>query len=76
MPVGDGYPTILPGKLDNYLADVGEQAETRYNTTLYKYKRHGIPEQLKTENHMRWIQTMNLARTRAEQNVLNRLIYT
>lgn len=39
---------ILSGTLDSHLADVNEQAETRFDTILSGYKRlYGISEQLK-----------------------------
>ena len=67
---------ILSGKLDSHLADVDEQAETRFDTVLSGYKRlYGISEQLKAEDQMRWVQMMNLARAETGQNVLDEIIY-
>ena len=66
---------ILSGTLDSHLADVNEQAETRFDTILSGYKRlYGISEQLKAEDQMRWVQMMNLARAEAEASVLDEII--
>ena len=68
---------ILSGKLDSHLANVEEQAETRFDTVLDGFKRfYGIIEQLKANDQMRWVQMMNLARAEAEQNVLDEIIHT
>lgn len=68
---------ILSGKLDVHLADVNEQAKTRFDTVLSGYKRlYGISEQLKAEGQMRWVQMMNLARAEVEHNILDEIIYT
>lgn len=66
---------ILSGTLDSHLADVNEQAETRFDTILSGYKRlYGISEQLKAEDQIRWVQMMNLARAEAEASVLDEII--
>lgn len=66
---------ILSGMLDSHLANVDEQAETRFDTVLDGYKRlYGISEQLKAEDQMRWVQMMNLARAEAKQSILDEII--
>ena len=38
-------------------------------------QQEGITEQLKAENHMEWVARMNSIRNRADEIVLNDLIY-
>lgn len=51
---------LLDGRLNRYLADINEQAQSRYDLLVEQMKeRQGITEQLKTESPWEWIGLMN-----------------
>lgn len=63
-------------KLHDYLADVNDQAEEMlFQLVKQMAKAEGVTEQLKAANQMEWIQRMNLVINRAEEIVLNEIIY-
>ena len=67
---------LLSGKLWSYLADLNEQAEKRLDCIIQQMKEaECVTEQLKAENQMQWVGTMNNIRNRAEEIVLLELIY-
>ena len=67
---------ILSGRLWTYLADRNEQAQKRMNRLINQMKAaENITEKLKAHNPMAWMGTMNNIRNRAEEIVLNELIY-
>ena len=46
---------LTSGRLNDYLADIEEQAQERFERIVEQMKRaHGITEQLKAENQMEW----------------------
>lgn len=66
----------LSDKLWSYLADLNEQAEERLECIIQQMKEaEGVTEQLKSDNQMLWVGTMNNIRNRAEEIVLSELIY-
>ena len=71
------YTTLLTsGKLNSYLADIDKQAEDMCSRLVKKMaEREDITEQLKAENQMEWVTQMNNIRNRADEIVLNDLIY-
>ena len=74
----DGIYTgmLLTGKLDSHLKEVGESAQILFDRIIDEMKTaEGVTEQLKAENQMEWIGRMNNIRNRAEEAVLNDLIY-
>ena len=67
---------LTAGRLNSYLADINAQAEERVILlTEQMAEREGMNEQLKAMNQMIWVQRMNSIHNRAEEIVLNELIY-
>ena len=64
---------LISGKLNDYLADLNEQAEAMLVKLLAEKK--GVTEVLKAENQMLWAQEMNNLRNAAIEIVTNELIY-
>ena len=74
----DGIYTgmLLTGKLDSHLKEVGESAQVLFDRIIDEMKTaEGVTEKLKAENQMEWVGRMNNIRSRAEEAVLNDLIY-
>ena len=68
---------LTSGKLNDYLADLNEQAEDMFCRVVKELaEKEGITETLKAENQMLWVQRMNSVRQVAEEIVNNDLIYT
>lgn len=66
----------LDGKLEAHLKEIGDAAEEMFGRLVEEMKRaEGVTEQLKAENQMEWVGRMNSIRSRAEEIVLNDLIY-
>ena len=66
----------VTGKLNDYLADLNEQAESMFLELVKQMTvREGVTERLKAQNQMLWIQRMNNIRNRAMEVVNNGLIY-
>ena len=67
----------LNGSLNAYLQQVNEQAdEMCYRLVKQMAKDEGVNEELKCRDQMAWVAAMNNIRNRAEETVLNDLIYT
>ena len=67
---------LLSGKLWTYLADLNEQAQDRLDRIIEQMKTaEGITEALKASDPMAWVQRMNNIRNRAEEIILQELIY-
>ena len=74
----DGIYTgmLLTEKLDAHLKEIGEAAEEMFDRLVEQMKKaEGVTEKLKAENQMEWVGRMNSIRSRAEEVVLNDLIY-
>ena len=66
---------LLSGKLWTYLADLNEQAQDRLDRIIEQMKTsEGITEDLKANDPMAWVGTMNNIRNRAEEIILQELI--
>lgn len=64
------------GRLNNYLADIDEQAESMFSRLVGEMsERESIIEKLKEENPMEWVQLMNNIRNRATEIVNAETIY-
>ena len=51
---------LTSGELNDYLADIEEQAQERFERIVEQMKQaQGITEQLKAENQMEWVARMN-----------------
>ena len=67
---------ILSGTLWTYLAALNEQAQARMEMLIEQMKTaEGITESLKAADPMAWVQRMNNIRARAEETVLDEIIY-
>ena len=67
---------LLSGKLWTYLADLNEQAQDRLDRIIEQMKTaEGITEDLKANDPMAWVGAMNNIRNRAEEIILQELIY-
>lgn len=66
---------VLSGNLWTYLADINEQAQQRMEVLVKQMvASEGITEEVKEENQMKWIQSMNNIKTRAEKLIITELI--
>ena len=67
----------VTGKLNDYLADLNEQAESMFLDLVKQMaEREGVTELLKAQDQMQWVQRMNNIRDRVMKVVNNDLIYT
>ena len=71
------YNLLTSCKLTEYLADVDDRANDMFaNLVKQMSENENITEQLKAENSMLWIQSMNNIRNIATEIVNNEIIYT
>ena len=67
---------VLSGQLWTYLADLNEQAQERLSLIIDQMKvSEGITEERKAADQMAWIGAMNSIRNRAEEIILQEMIY-
>ena len=67
---------VLDGQLWTYLADLNEQAQERLSLIVEQMKvAEGVTEELKAGDQMAWVRAMNSIRNRAEEIVLNEIVY-
>lgn len=67
---------LYSGRLHSYLADINEQAKERFECLVKQLaEKEGVTEKLKVKNQMEWVGRMNNIRDRAEEIVMNELIY-
>ena len=67
---------ILSGRLLSYLADIDTQARNKLHLIVTQLaEKEGINEQLKAQDQMAWVGAMNNIRNRAEEIILQELIY-
>lgn len=67
---------ILSCQLWTYLADVNEQAQSRLQVIIRQMqKAESVTEKMKENEQWEWIQRMNSIHNRAEEIVLNEMIY-
>lgn len=67
---------VLSGGLYSYLADIDTQARNRLHLLITQLaEKEGINEQLKSQDQMAWVGAMNNIRNRAEEIILQELIY-
>ena len=67
---------LISGKLNDYLADLNEQAEELFSRLIKQLaEKEGVTEALKAEHLMLWVQKMNSIRNTAMEVVSNDLIY-
>ena len=67
---------LTTGKLNDYLADLNEQAEELFSRLVKQLaEKESVTEALKAENQMLWVQKMNSICNTAMEVVSNDLIY-
>lgn len=67
---------ILTNGLTEHLIEINRQAKEQIQLlSLQMAQTENVTEKMKAENQMLWIQRMNSIRQRAEETVLNDLIY-
>ena len=71
------FTTLLTqGKLYQHCAEVEKQAQLMFDTLVKQMKEsEGVTEQLKTENQMMFVNTLNNIQSQAREIVCNELIY-
>ena len=68
---------LLTGKLYSHLLEIEETANRRMEQILPQLMEQcGVTKQLKAGDMMRWVGMMNNCKTRAEETILNELIYS
>ena len=67
---------LMDGKLNKYLHQIDIACEERIRTIISQLlKQENVTEELKTTNQMEWVRCMNSIKSRAEEIILNELIY-
>ena len=67
---------LTSGRLNDYLADIEEQAQERFERIVEQMKQNqGITEQLKENNPIKWTGTMNCVRQQANEIFFAELIF-
>ena len=67
----------LTGELWTYLADLNEQAQERLDTIMEQMKAaEGVTEELKRTQQMEWVRRCNNIHNRAEEIILQEMIYS
>ena len=64
------------GKLNSYLAEIDASAQAMFDRLVIQLaKNQGITEELKAQDQMEWVRSMNAIRHSAEEIVLSEVIY-
>ena len=67
---------VLDGQIWTYLADLNEQAQERLSLIVKQMKvTESVTEELKAADQMAWIRAMNSIHNRAEEIVLEEIVY-
>ena len=67
---------LLSGKLYPHLLEIDDACEGRMELlVLQMVKQEGVTEALKASDQMEWVRRMNSIRSRAEEIMLNELVY-
>lgn len=70
------YFLVLSCQRWTYLADINKQAQDRLQVVISQMKKaESVTEKMKEDNQWEWIQRMVSIHNRAEEIVLNELIY-
>ena len=68
---------VLSGTLTQHLLDIDQAAREQMATlTRQLAAAEGVTEELKSRDQLEWVRRMNSIRNRAEEMVINDLIYT
>ena len=67
---------FVSGKLFSHLREIDRVSHERMKMMVGRMaKAEGVTERMKAENQMEWVQRMNSIRNRAEEIILDELIY-
>ena len=67
---------LIDGTLKQHLLDIDECANERVHVLIKQFaKSENVDEYLKEHHQMEWVQSMNNIKNRAEEIVLNEIIY-
>ena len=67
---------VLDGQIWTYLTDLNEQAQERLSLIVKQVKvTESVTEEPKASDQMAWVGAMNSIRNRAEEIVLNEIVY-
>ena len=67
---------VLEGTLFKHLAEIDQACNERIENIISAMaKQEGVTEALKATNQMEWVRYMNSIRNRAEEIILNELVY-
>ena len=67
---------VLDGTLQEHLIDIDKKANERVMNIIYELaKKEKVDESMKQNNQLEWVECMNNIKNRAEEIVLNELIY-
>ena len=71
------YTNLLTScKLSEHLAEIDEECNERMESLVKDMaKQEGVTEELKAADQMAWVRRMNNIRNRAEEIVLNEIVY-
>ena len=70
------YSLLLSGKLNQHLAEIDQACADRSELITQQMKvQEGVTEALKAVDQMEWVRRMNSIQNRAEEIVLNELVY-
>ena len=70
------YNLLTAGMLDGHLADIEEQAQELFLRLVERYAdTEGVTEALKADDPMAWVQKMNGIRHRANEVVMQEIVY-
>ena len=70
------YSLLTSGKLAKHLSEIDEECREKMDTLVTAMaKQEGVTETLKANDQMEWVKRMNNIRNRAEEILLNDIIY-
>ena len=70
------YNLLTAGMLDGHLADIEEQAQELFLRLVEQYAdTEGVTEVLKADDPMAWVRKMNGIRNRANEIVMQEIVY-
>lgn len=70
------YNLLTAGTLNGHLADIDEQAQEFFSRLVKQYAAtEGVTEALKADDLMAWVQRMNSIRHRANEVVMQEMVY-
>lgn len=67
---------LLSNELKSYLLDIEDECKEKLDILIKQMaEKENVTEELKANNQMEWVQKMNNIKSRAEEIILNEIIY-